>query len=246
MAIRYTRQRPSRATVPHRRDNEVLAAAGKVFYERGYANATVQDVADELGILKGSLYHYIDNKEDLLYRLFVEIHEDGVELILDPVREAKALSALERLELFVHLQARFNLEHLTRIAVYHNDFDRLGPARRANLLERRQDHEGMFIELLREVEREVGLEMGPSVASKLAYGTFIWMYRWYDADGPLSKDELVETCAAFILGGILGDRRPPPRDSRRPESGSPPFPTNRLVSHDRYDARSASREERSA
>ncbi len=47
-----------------RRDQEVIDAAAKVFYERGFADASVQDVADELGILKGSLYHYIETKED--------------------------------------------------------------------------------------------------------------------------------------------------------------------------------------
>ena len=40
-----------------------------MFYERGYSDATVQDIADALGILKGSLYHYIETKEDLLFRL---------------------------------------------------------------------------------------------------------------------------------------------------------------------------------
>jgi TetR/AcrR family transcriptional regulator, cholesterol catabolism regulator len=45
-----------------RRDQEVIDAAAKVFYERGFADASVQDVADELGILKGSLYHYIETK----------------------------------------------------------------------------------------------------------------------------------------------------------------------------------------
>src|SRR5690242_13433489 len=45
-----------------KRDREVLDTAARVFYERGYSDASVQDVADELGILKGSLYHYIKTK----------------------------------------------------------------------------------------------------------------------------------------------------------------------------------------
>jgi AcrR family transcriptional regulator len=205
MTERQPKQRPSRTEIPHRRDREVLAAAGKIFYARGYANATVQDVADELGILKGSLYHYIDNKEDLLFRLFQEIHQDGVELILEPVEEAEDLDALARLELFVRLQAEFNLEHLERIAVYHNDFDRLGPERRTDLLERRRRHEGLFISLLVDVDREVGIAMDPALASKLAYGAFIWVYRWYDTEGRLSRAEMVDTCSTFVLRGILGD-----------------------------------------
>ena len=87
-----------------KRDEEVVAAAAKVFYERGYSAATVQDIADELGILKGSLYHYIKTKEDLLFRIFEEVHKE-VEAILEevargrgaePARAHRALRAPDR------------------------------------------------------------------------------------------------------------------------------------------------------
>ena len=51
------------------REHEVVEAAVKVFYEKGYAASTIQDVADVVGVLKGSLYHYISSKEDLLFRI---------------------------------------------------------------------------------------------------------------------------------------------------------------------------------
>lgn len=79
----------TRQRAPRKRDREVVDAAARVFYRKGYADATVQDVADELGILKGSLYHYIDTKEDLLYRLFEEVHAD-VEQIREEVAAADA------------------------------------------------------------------------------------------------------------------------------------------------------------
>ena len=50
---------------PRRRPNreaDVIDAAIEVFYQRGYAAATIQDVADKVGVLKGSLYYYIDSK----------------------------------------------------------------------------------------------------------------------------------------------------------------------------------------
>ena len=57
----------------HRRRNrgqDVIEAAIRVFHKKGYASASIQDVAAEVGVLKGSLYHYIDSKEDLLARIF--------------------------------------------------------------------------------------------------------------------------------------------------------------------------------
>src|SRR3978361_1430139 len=52
------------------RSPDVLEAAIRVFHKKGYASASIQDVAEEVGVLKGSLYHYIDSKEDLLARIF--------------------------------------------------------------------------------------------------------------------------------------------------------------------------------
>ena len=82
---------------PHRprkrRDQEVIDAAAKVFYERGFADASVQDVADELGILKGSLYDYIETKEDQLFRPLEEPH-DEVQAILEEVAAVEGLKPL--------------------------------------------------------------------------------------------------------------------------------------------------------
>ena len=94
------RRRPRPGATKKKRDDEVLDAAARVFARRGYADASVQDVADELGILKGSLYHYIKMKEDLLFWLLEAVHAD-VEVILEEVSQAEGLSPLERIELYV-------------------------------------------------------------------------------------------------------------------------------------------------
>src|SRR3954454_2602664 len=97
---------PERAA--RKRDEEVMDAAARVFARRGYADASVQDVADELGILKGSLYHYIKMKEDLLFWLLEAVHRD-VEEILEEVEAAQGLAPLDRLGLFRRQEGPYNL-----------------------------------------------------------------------------------------------------------------------------------------
>ncbi len=48
------------------RRQEILDAARKVFVEKGYAAATVNDIAAEAGVAAGSIYRYFDNKSDLI------------------------------------------------------------------------------------------------------------------------------------------------------------------------------------
>lgn len=49
--------------------DEIVLAAAKVFFEKGYEGASLQDIASAVGLLKGSIYYYIDTKEDLLFEL---------------------------------------------------------------------------------------------------------------------------------------------------------------------------------
>ena len=138
---------------PRRRDGDVLEAAVKVFYERGYSDATVQDVADELGILKGSLYHYIETKEDLLFQLVEEVHAQ-VEAILDEVKAEEGLEPLERLELYVRRQVEYNLENLERISIYYHDLD--PPHRRSARLRQasRRVHDDFVTGLIAAAQKE--------------------------------------------------------------------------------------------
>jgi TetR/AcrR family transcriptional regulator, cholesterol catabolism regulator len=196
-----------------RRDQEVLDAAAKVFYERGYADASVQDVADELGILKGSLYHYIETKEDLLFRLLEQLH-DEVQAILEEVAAEEGLAPLDRLAVYVRKQVLFNLENLPRVAVYYNDYERLSPERRAQIVARRRLHERYVTEVIEDAQRagQASPDLDARLLSNFIHGSFIWTYRWFRPGGKVSRDKVAETCAEFVLSGVIGAKA---RDRRR-------------------------------
>jgi AcrR family transcriptional regulator len=191
-----------------KREEEVVEAAAKVFYERGYASATVQDVADELGILKGSLYHYIDTKEDLLFGMFEEIHT-AVDLILEEVIAAEGLDPLERLELYVRRQVTYNLDNLQRISIYYHDMEQLSGDRLTYVLGRRKAHNSFVTDLITEAQ-EQGLTdpaLDAKVLSNCVFGTIIWTYRWYRPRGGMTRAAVAEQCSAFALRGIIGEPR---------------------------------------
>ncbi len=193
---------------PKRRDKEVLDAAAKVFHERGYADASVQDVADELGILKGSLYHYIDTKEDLLFRLLEGTHDD-VNRILEEVRAHPGLDVLERLRLYVQRQVEYNLANVERVAVFYHDLDRLGEKRRRDILARRKAHESFVAGLISEAQRTGAANpaLDVQVLSRCVFATIIWTYKWFrpDRDGP---EHVAHSCADFALRGLIGQTAP--------------------------------------
>ena len=191
------------STKPRRRDGEVLEAAADIFYERGYATATVQDVADSLGMLKGSLYYYIDSKEDLLYRLLVEIH-DGVDEVLTGVEAVEGLSAIEQLELYVKRTVEYNARNLKKISVYYHDVDQLTGDRRKEILARRRTHEDHVTALIRQaqLDGDAVATLDAKLLSNCVFATVIWMYRWYRPGRGTSAEELSETCSQFVRYGL--------------------------------------------
>src|SRR5215467_7935752 len=68
------------------RGEEVYAAALRLFREKGYHATSMQDIAAAVGLYKGSLYHYIDGKEELLVRVF----ERGMGVLLTEVERIAA------------------------------------------------------------------------------------------------------------------------------------------------------------
>ncbi len=78
------------------RRNEILAAARKLVYTKGYEEMSIQDILDEMKISKGAFYHYFDSKPALLEAL-IDRMGDEAEATFLPILDDPALPALEKL-----------------------------------------------------------------------------------------------------------------------------------------------------
>jgi AcrR family transcriptional regulator len=201
-----TTRRNGRAKGPRRRDQEVLDAAAKVFHDRGYADASVQHIADELGILKGSLYHYIDSKEDLLFRLLDETHTE-VEAILEEVNAIPDLGPLDRLREYTRRQVEYTSRNLAKMAIYYHDVDQLSEQRRRELYRKRRLHEKFVTGLIEDAQKrgEASADVDARIVTNCLFGSMIWVYRWYRPGGKVRPPQLADTCAEFVLRGVVGD-----------------------------------------
>ena len=87
------------------RRNQILDAAEKLFFEKGYDRTSVQDILDALQMSKGGFYHYFDAKDSVL-RAVSERRAQGRFDRLGAELRASRRSAVEKLNL---LLARTNL-----------------------------------------------------------------------------------------------------------------------------------------
>ena len=151
------------------RDHEVIEAAVQIFWEKGYANASVQDVAEALGMLKGSLYYYIDSKESLLRKIFEDSHREIV-----ATTEAAMSSpgpAVERLRRFLTDYAMWTLAHLERAGLYSREWRYASAGLKEALAEQQRYYDTHLRELITAGQAEGALDS--SVDARRA-SLFIW------------------------------------------------------------------------
>jgi len=73
--------KPSRKELErHRRKADILIAARELFINKGFASATLEEVAQAAEFSKGTIYNYFANKEDLLWGLIEQFLEESVEV----------------------------------------------------------------------------------------------------------------------------------------------------------------------
>jgi AcrR family transcriptional regulator len=186
-----------------RREEELTAIAVRHFFRLGYSGTSMQSIADDFGVLKGSLYHYIKSKEDLLFRVLVDVHEN-LESILDEVAELPDMSPRELLREYVRRQIGYTSRHMQEMAIYYNESQHLAKPRRKQLDMSRERHRAFVDGLIREMQQsgEAPSELPPGVLANIALGSTIWLYTWYKPGGAVPPERIADACADFVISGL--------------------------------------------
>ncbi len=191
--------------------DDIVAAAAKVFRTKGYHAATVRDIADEVGILKGSLYHHFESKEALLYLVVKEPIAQMFQNIA-AISEAD-LSPTDKLRhaIVAHLEA-FD-KHYPHLFVYLRERESVKRRFREMIGYSPKDYERCWQHILREgVETgEFRRDLDISVTSYGLLGMLNWAYKWYDPHGRLSIGQVAEQFTSLALAGLAATK---PRASR--------------------------------
>ena len=101
---------------------KIVGAARIVFAKKGYHDATMDDVAKEVGVSKGALYSSFKSKEDLLKEIYLQSHQT-LRTIINAACEKNDLSqTLEEVYTMVTEQFKGNLHtHFEEVALASHD-----------------------------------------------------------------------------------------------------------------------------
>lgn len=189
-----------------RRRREILDTAAQIFYEKGYDATSTKDIADAAGLLKGSLYYYIETKEDFLFEIIKESH-DGALATLDRVRQFEG-DTLERLARLVSEHFRYFVENLVTTTIYFREFRVLSPERQALIAAEGDLYLDFVRELLNQGQQEgvIAQELDVRLISIGIVGMVNSAWLWYQPGGSRSIDEIAAEFVKVIVAGVASDR----------------------------------------
>jgi AcrR family transcriptional regulator len=181
----------------------IVDAAAVVFQKKGYEAATTADIAEAVGMLKGSLYYYIRKKEDLLFAVIQDVHEAF--LVNHVYCRRIEGDVLTRMRAFIEGHVAVNAREAVRSAVFYRDFHALSPDRQAVIISERDRYDQFLRELIREGQEDGTFcpDLDPKVTSIGVLAMMNHVFEWYRPDGPLTPEEVGQRYADLLLGGLL-------------------------------------------
>lgn len=191
--------------VPRKRRAEVLDIAARVFHEQGYEATSIQDIADELGVLKGSVYYYISGKEDLLFELLQEVHKAALQAVTEAVERDG--DPLQKIHAFVETLSRFNADNQERMGILLHDFRSLSEERRREIVRERDRYDRMLRKLITEGQDEgvVCTDIDPKLTVLAVMGMINTIYQWYRPGGKQRSDTIGLAYADLVTRALACD-----------------------------------------
>ncbi|MFD9790566.1 TetR/AcrR family transcriptional regulator [Streptomyces sp. NPDC059070] len=197
------KNKKQQVTAAAERRDELLATAAEVFAAQGYNATTVRRIADEAGMLAGSLYYHFDSKESMLDEIlstFLTELWDGYDAVL-----AAGLGPRETIEALVTESFREIDRHRAAVAIYQKESRHLAALPRFHYLaDSQRRFERAWLGTL-----ERGVAAGAFRADldvRLTYRFVrdtVWVAAsWYRPGGQHGPEEIARQYLSMVLDGI--------------------------------------------
>lgn len=176
----------------------ILNTAADLFSRNGYDRTSIRDIAREVGLLPGSVYHHFPSKEEL----YLAVHREGFRRVMHAVAQAiEGIDApWERLRRAceVHVELIVAGPPVERVTGHnlalvgnHELLDKIQPEREA--------YEQVFRDLIRALPVAPGTDR--TLLRLFLLGGMNWIYLWY-REGKRSPREIADGMVEMLRTGV--------------------------------------------
>lgn len=178
----------------------ILALAARLFAERGYASASIAELAAAGGMSKALMYHYYRDKEQLLFDIADRYLDSLQALVQDVVQESLAPAAhLRRLiERFMAAYRDAGAHH--RVLV--QDVKYLSSAHKRRIDAKQRAIVQSFADAIAAVSPDLKRGSLLKPVTMTLFGMMNWTFTWLDERGPVSYPQMAQVVADLFLRGV--------------------------------------------
>jgi AcrR family transcriptional regulator len=185
---------------PATKREAVLKTAAELFIEKSYSRTSMNDVAERLNITKPALYHYFQNKEQIL----LDCYRLGTALIEETLNEIAAHcgGGLEKVEAFIYSYANVMTINFGRCVMRLDEGD-LSEQARVEVRQYKRKIDRRLRGFIQEgiVDGSIAACDAKIAAFSIA-GAVNWICQWYEPDGALSAEEIASQFARTLTQGL--------------------------------------------
>lgn len=186
------------------RREQIFTVGARLFAEKGYERTSLQEVADLLGVTKPALYYYYSSKEQLLFEIMSFVMEQVLADISDVA--GSDLPPYEKLREYVRRYVGFFAAHPNEHTIMSTEVDSLGPELRDIV----QNRQRLYLTQARRIVSELVAPEKKLDETSVAFaliGGMNWLFKWYDPNGRITPERLVDDFVRIYAHGLLNEGR---------------------------------------
>ena len=187
-----------------RRRFELLQAAARTFNAKGFHQATLADVADELGVTKPAIYYYARSKDELLFACG-KLALDSLSEVLDSSNAD--LAGRDRLDHFFRRYGEIICEDFGRCLVLTEPRDFAPKSRSRIVAGRRRLNRAVRAMIVAGIADGSIRPCDDRALAMALFDAFNGLARWFDRKGPMSLKTIVDRYLSFFAVGVDGRQR---------------------------------------
>ena len=168
----------------------ILHAAGHLFVSQGFDKTTVRELAAQVGIQSGSLFHHFKSKDHLLEAVMVAVIELNTGRMLDALETETEPDARLRALIRCELES-INGDTSEAMSLLVREWRALPTDAQARVLVLRDRYEQLFLDAIDASACDL-VSIDPFILRRFIYGIDSVTGYWFNPGGPLSIDDLVE------------------------------------------------------
>lgn len=186
--------------------DRLINAAIDLFYKKGYPTTTIRDIGKKANISTSVIYHYFNDKEEMLFEIIELAGKDLFGLLEEIIKEVKEpVECLKKMINAHMIDWCLKRKKESKIIVM-DDAWLTDKRKKANIEAQRRLYSLYKTKLIELKDKGLIIDIDLTVLCFSIFGIIAQSIRWFHESGPLTKEDVADNIINILFNGIIKDK----------------------------------------